>query len=479
MNEWNNIAYSDTEMEIELQDLIKILWKRKLLIIGIFFIAIVCAYLYVQSVTPIYQTTTTILVQDNERMQSLFTGDAFSMGSSKVDTYNKILKSRNLLHEVIQRLDLRDKNNEVIEPTTLGKMLSVQSVGSTDLIEITIEHTEPLKAQQILNTLVEEFQELNVQMNKSSLSNAIKFVEAQKVSIEKELQDAEERLLEYKESNQIVSPKEEAVNSLETLVKLESSRSMLEIEVESLNKSMDELNDRLIEQPETIVANRVVSNNPLIKQYKGQLTDLEVALVAAESKYTSNHPEVIEIRTKRETLMNSLQKEVERELTSETTSINPIYQTLVQQLLNLEVSYQANMAKIEGYNRLISQYEKELDRLPKKELDLLRLERDAKVTEEIYTLLMTRLEEIKISEAMETSEVFLVDNAYTPIKPIKPNKKTTVILAGIMGIIVGIGLAFLLAYLDRTIKTASEVEKLLNIPVIGSIPDMNKIKKNK
>ena len=114
--------------------------------------------------------------------------------------------------------------------------------------------------------------------------------------------------------------------------------------------------------------------------------------------------------------------------------------------------------------------------LPERELKLLRFERVAKVTGEIYTMLLTRLEEIKISEAMVTSDVYVVDSAYLPITPIKPNKKLMVMMAGFLAIMLGIGTTLLLEFMNTTVKTADEIEKILGVPVIGSIPDMESIK---
>lgn len=81
-----------------------------------------------------------------------------------------------------------------------------------------------------------------------------------------------------------------------------------------------------------------------------------------------------------------------------------------------------------------------------------------------------------VIEIKKVDSVSIVDKAVTPNKPVKPNKTLNVLLAFVVGLMASVGLVFLLEYMDNTIKTSSDVEKLLGIPVLGVIPnyEMNK-----
>lgn len=76
-----------------------------------------------------------------------------------------------------------------------------------------------------------------------------------------------------------------------------------------------------------------------------------------------------------------------------------------------------------------------------------------------------------VIEIKKVDSVSIVDQAVTPDKPIKPNKILNVLIAFIVGLMASVGLVFLLEYMDNTIKTSSDVEKLLGIPVLGVIPN--------
>ena len=76
-----------------------------------------------------------------------------------------------------------------------------------------------------------------------------------------------------------------------------------------------------------------------------------------------------------------------------------------------------------------------------------------------------------VIEIKKVDSVSIVDTAVTPDKPVKPNKKLNILIAFVVGLMASVGIVFLLEYLDNTLKTSSDVEKLLGIPVLGVIPN--------
>ena len=84
------------------------------------------------------------------------------------------------------------------------------------------------------------------------------------------------------------------------------------------------------------------------------------------------------------------------------------------------------------------------------------------------TLAQTFSEEI--SHIMKVDSTSVLDEAVLPTTPLAQNKVTKIAIAGILGMMVSVGLVFLFEYLDRSIKTADETEHLLGVPVLGVIP---------
>jgi len=125
------------------------------------------------------------------------------------------------------------------------------------------------------------------------------------------------------------------------------------------------------------------------------------------------------------------------------------------------------------------QYENRLEELPDKELRLARLERAVRVSENIYLLLLEKHQEARINEVMEFGDIIIIDKAFAPNEPIKPRKILNLAIGGILGLMAGVMLAFFGEYMDNTIKNTEDVERILNLPILGVIPKDSPEKKKK
>ncbi len=79
-------------------------------------------------------------------------------------------------------------------------------------------------------------------------------------------------------------------------------------------------------------------------------------------------------------------------------------------------------------------------------------------------------------ELIPNGRVKIIENVRLPEKPVSPNKKINIAIAFLLGFMISIGLTFLLEFLDNTFKTKEQLENILGIPVIGIIPDEDKVK---
>uniref|UniRef100_UPI002FDB6221 GNVR domain-containing protein n=1 Tax=Anaerospora hongkongensis TaxID=244830 RepID=UPI002FDB6221 len=151
-------------------------------------------------------------------------------------------------------------------------------------------------------------------------------------------------------------------------------------------------------------------------------------------------------------------------------SANPIHQGLLQAKLEAEAEVAVSTAQQQALRKLIAQGEEQIGKLPAKEQGLIKVMRDASVSQEIYVMLAKRYEEARISEVMEPTDVQIIDTAIAPEKPIKPKKLLNTVIAAILGLFTGTGVAFALEYLNKTVRTSEDVQHYLDLPVLGSIP---------
>jgi len=130
----------------------------------------------------------------------------------------------------------------------------------------------------------------------------------------------------------------------------------------------------------------------------------------------------------------------------------------------------ALQAKKDALSRIREQFSTRLRSMPQKELQLARLEREYEINAHTYGMLMEKYEEVKIVEAGKMANVRIVDRATLPESPVKPKKRLNLALGLLIGLGLGIGAAFLLEYVDTSIRSPTEVEKLVGLPVLGAIP---------
>jgi len=115
-------------------------------------------------------------------------------------------------------------------------------------------------------------------------------------------------------------------------------------------------------------------------------------------------------------------------------------------------------------------FRRELQKIPEKELQYARLERQPKVLEGVYTMLQTRLKEAEVAVAARDPSVRIVDAAIPPIRPVWPKPVVNTLAALMCGLLLGLAAAFTREYMDRAIRTRMDVRGSTGLPVIGLIP---------
>ena len=169
-------------------------------------------------------------------------------------------------------------------------------------------------------------------------------------------------------------------------------------------------------------------------------------------KYGANHPQMVAIQTELEELKKQKAKEAKRILGS------------------LRNEYKLALAREESVKRAMEEQKTESLAMNKKAVQYGVLQRQAESSRNIYELLIKRFKETSLTEEMKTGNIRVVDRAEVPKAPIKPRKQLNLMLAVVVGLMGGVGLAFFIEYLDNSIKFPNEVKDDLKIPYLGPVP---------
>ncbi|NLJ79408.1 MAG: hypothetical protein GX335_00060 [Firmicutes bacterium] len=454
--------------EMDLREYWEIILKRRGLIFLVFLATVLAVTVYSFLATPVYEATSTLMVHEQGGAAQMMLFDSLGgMAKNAAQNYVQIMKSRNILEKTRAELGLEQSIKK------LKQALTIHPIQGTDILEVSMQSTDPEEAMLFVNQLTEVFIDWNRLTKQEEHRSARLFIESQLATVSENLRQAEERLRHFKETEKTLSPSQETVAGIEELATLESGLSQVSINKMETEERIAQVRSKLEEQEETLISSTTISENRFVTEYRARLADLEIALSGAKEKYTERHPSVLALQAEIEDVKAKLAEQVERVIGTETRSLNPIHGELYGSLIRLEVDFMALLARQEALESLIRASEAKLGRLPTKELELARLMRDAKVLEELFIMLRTRNEETRIAEAVQTADVQVIDNAILPTIPVKPRIKLNIAIGAVLGVFLGVGLGFLLEFTDNTLKTKEEVESFLGVPVLGQIPVFN------
>ena len=166
---------------------------------------------------------------------------------------------------------------------------------------------------------------------------------------------------------------------------------------------------------------------------------------------------------------------------SETTELNPARRDLLEKVYTSEVSLARLAIKEQALAQVISETKKRLREIARRSVDSEQLAREVKANEEAYLLYRKKVEEARISEAMDQNKfmnVSIAETAYPPMTPIGPRKDLSLLFAVMVGLVAGVGGAFFREFFDHSIKSEEEMKSTVALPLLASIPEENGGKKN-
>ncbi|MGQ9464105.1 MAG: GumC family protein [bacterium] len=350
--------------------------------------------------------------------------------------------------------------------------ISARQIKNTALVMLKARSTMPEMAAKIANTLAQEYILYTLESLRESARGSKEFIESQIKIFGTELDSAEEKLRKYKQKSGVFLLSETAREIINALAQFEVEREKAIVELNETESSLKKLESELARDEASygyykkMASFPTISNSPLILKLKDQLKTLELQKQA----YQHDSLKLKEI----EAQISQIEQEINQ--TSKQIALagpsvgDPVFQSVITNIINSETKLIALQSRIDALNQISEQHNRRLKQLPEAEVNLAQLERQKKANEEIYTMLLGKLEESKIAEAIQISQARIIDYAIVPDKPVEPKPRQNGILGLILGLLIGVGGAFLIEYLNTTVRSAKEIEELTEITVLANVP---------
>lgn len=460
--------------------------KHKYLILSIFLVVVSTATWGSFFWPKTYEANSTVFVQRSAALDPLIKGIGVSSSmEERLRTIKDRLLSRNIIERVIKKLDLDvyaktpDRYESLVEEmrdSLTVKIKTPRGKETADLFSISYQGPDPRKARDIVNTLVTEYIDENLGFRRSDAYGAFEFIEKQLMEYKGKLEESDRLLREFREQHPRMVPQSETT-LLGRVEGFQTAKIEAEIRLKELVRRAENLKKQLTGEKELTVAMITKEGSP-----QARLNFLSNQLVLLSAKFTDNHPEIIRIKGEIEELKREIAKEKELPpggASSETSTLNPIYQQLKEDLAKTEAEIESLKARVVEIGRQQQQAQGILGGMPKDQEEWVKLMRDRGVYQKIYDELLQKLEQARVSKDLELtdrSESFrVVDPAILPVVPVKPDKIKIILLGMVLGIAGAVGIAFGLESLSPSFKDDEAVEETLRLPVLASIQHIDSL----
>ena len=442
--------------EMHLREYVRILRKHIWLVLACFTVIVATVGLGTYLQRPIYRATTRALLErEGPRVVSFQDMGPVGEPTEVFQTQVQIIRSRPVGQRVIDTLDLKEKKPGLAlaqDPVAafLGSV-SVEPVRNTRLVEIQVEDPDPKLAAEMANAVASAYVHQNLELKLSAARDALSWLTAQVSDLKTKVNESELALQRYREQAGLVQVEETQSLGARKLAEFNSAYVEAKARRLEMETRLGELR-RASQQPEVLESSPLVVNNPLIQRLKGQLVDLEVQRSKLLKTYRDKHPEVVKIQSQVDEISLKIREEIGR------------------LGLSMESEYNALKARENAMLQAVNQYRDEAQTLGKKEIQLGILKREADSNQQLYDVLLKRLKETSLSQGLDSSNVRIVEAAIVPTRPVKPRKILNLAIGIVVGLTVGVCAAFFLEYMDDTVTTPEQVERVLGAPVFSLIP---------
>jgi capsular exopolysaccharide synthesis family protein len=483
------------EEEVHLRDYLRVILKRRWMIATVFLVLVTTITISSLIMDPVYRATTQILI-DKENPNVVNIEEVVGINAADRDYYQtqyEILKSKSLALKVIKDLDLKnspefapknggfnlmgvlgsvlgwikgitssaenpaDKNfnpdheyNQIIG-AYLGR-LDISPIRNSRLVDVSFEGGDPAIIARIANAHVKLYTESGLERKYSASEDAIAWLNLRIKEEAKALKEKETDIQKFREKEGLAAIDFEDRQGIIIQSLNDLNAALIQAETERLKKEnlFAELT-RLSQQPEMVDSMPAIVSNQVIQELKSQRVALTGEYYNLSNKYGKEHPKMLRLSA----AMTGIDKKIAQEVK--------------KTLQSVETEYRVALAEEESIRKAMEEKKREALNLNDKQIGYNSLKRDMDTSRSLYESLLTRVKEAGLTEGLESTNIMVVDPARIPDHPVKPKKARNVLLAIIVGLTLGVGIAFFFEYLDNTINTPDELERYFQVPFLGVV----------
>lgn len=473
-----------------LRDIVTIVFRHKRVVIlsflGILTGAVLAAVLH----APEYRASTKFLIE-RERLDPVISpGESTppeSRGEVTEEELNsevELIESADVLRQVVVSCGLDQKKSFLgslfgagNDATRIAKAakrlqsdLKIEVVRKSNVISVSYTADDPQLAARVLSALGDAYLKKNVAVHRPP--GQFEFFDQETQAYGKNLADAESKLKTFSSQEGGVAPQMARDITLQKLSEFRASLQQTRADIAGTEERIRALEKQAGSTPQRLTTSASQTDDAQVLQgLKATLMTLELKRTELLTKYQPTYALVQEVDKEIADAKASIVTEEDRPIRQETTDRNPTYNWINEELAKAKADYSGLQARAAATQAIVSNYEAKAEELDQKGLVQQDLLRTMKTDEENYLMYQRKREEARMTNALDQTRILNVAIAEQPIAPtLASNSPWTALVVGLMlAVIVSLGTAFGLDYMDTSFRTPEEVVSELNVPVLGTI----------
>jgi len=466
-------AWDLSPREPHLYDYLLILRKHQWLILSFLLAVVTIVTIATFRMQAVYVATARIEI-DRENgsilpFQGMESYDYMMDLENYIETQSKILTSETLALQTIRSSGLGARPeyaspNGPSEALAIGSLenqkrppelgaflgsLGVKRVANSRLMDVTFESTDPQFAARIVNEHIKNFQDQNIRSRYDETTRATTWLHDELDELKIKVQESEDKRIAYERKNQIWT--------------LDDKQNITTQRLSDINKSLTDAQEERMKREALYQFAKAgdVADVPQLREnpiFQGLMQKRQAAsgdYLDAVNQYGPNFPKVQRLQAQLKDLDELIQKEQ------------------VNTLNRIEIDYREAKQRETLLTQALDQQKVEANEMAERMVEYNILKREAEANKALYDGLMTKLKEVGISAALQSSNIRVVDPAMIPAYPSRPAKARNIAMAFLVGLVGGIGLALMREYLDNTVKTPDDIETLARLPSLAVVPQFD------
>jgi succinoglycan biosynthesis transport protein ExoP len=334
-------------------------------------------------------------------------------------------------------------------PPELGAFLGslgVKRVPTSRLMDVSFESTDPQFAARIVNEHIKNYQDQNIRSHYDETTRATTWLRNELDELRIKVQESEDQRIAYERKNQIWT--------------LDDKSNITTQRLADVNKALTDAQDERMKREALFQFAKAgdIADVPQLRENPNFQALIQKRQAATEeynnalSQYGPNFPRVVRLQAQLKDIEQLIQKE----------NVN---------ILNrIEIDYREALQRENMLVKALDEQKLEANTMAERMVEYNILKREAEASKTLYDGLMTKLKEVGISSALQSSNIRVVDPAMIPAYPSRPAKARNIALSFLVGLVGGIGLALMREYLDNTVKTPDDIETLARLPSLAVVP---------